>query len=77
MKYAKQSNLKEIYGHFQMRKDLFAHVRQDKLGRMIEAGQVEARVEFRGDEGTPIRYEDIGLGRDVVSLMWEPSRDKH
>ena len=28
----------------------------------------EARVEFRGDWGTPIRYEDIVLWRDVVFL---------
>jgi len=40
MKHAKQSDLKEIYGHFQKRKDVFPHVRQDKLRRMIEAGQV-------------------------------------
>jgi hypothetical protein len=40
MNYAKLSDLKEIYGHFQKRKDVFPHVRQDKLRRMIEAGQV-------------------------------------
>jgi hypothetical protein len=34
------ANLKEIYGHFQKRKDVFPHVRQDKLGRMIEASQI-------------------------------------
>jgi hypothetical protein len=28
----------------------------------------KARVEFRGDAGTPIRYEDIMLWRDVVFL---------
>jgi len=40
MNHAKLSDLKEIYGHFQKRKDVFPHVRQDKLQRMIEAGQV-------------------------------------
>jgi len=40
MKHAALSDLKEIYGHFQKRKDVFPHVRQDKLRRMIEAGQV-------------------------------------
>ncbi len=40
MNYAKLADLKEIYGHFQKRKDVFPHVRQDKLGRMIEEGQV-------------------------------------
>jgi hypothetical protein len=28
----------------------------------------KARVEFRGDAGTPVRYEDIMLWRDVVFL---------
>ena len=36
----------------------------------------EARVEFRGDEGTPIRYEDIMLGRDVVFLVWDRPYDE-
>ncbi len=40
MKHARLSDLKEIYGHFQKRRDVFPHVRQDKLRRMIEAGQV-------------------------------------
>jgi hypothetical protein len=40
MKHATLADLKEIYGHFQKHKDVFPHVRQDKLQRMIEAGQV-------------------------------------
>ncbi len=40
MKHASLSDLKEIYGYFQKRKDVFPHVRQDKLRRMIEADQV-------------------------------------
>jgi hypothetical protein len=40
VKHATLADLKEIYGHFQKRKDVFPHVRQDKLRRMIEAGQV-------------------------------------
>lgn len=40
MKHARLSDLKEIYGHFQRRKDVFPHVRQNKLRRMIEACQV-------------------------------------
>lgn len=40
MKHATISDLKEIYRHFQSRKDVFPHVRQDTLRRMIEAGQV-------------------------------------
>jgi hypothetical protein len=40
MNHATLSDLKEIYGQFQKRKDVFPHVRQDKLQRMIEAGQV-------------------------------------
>jgi hypothetical protein len=40
MKHATLSNLKEICKEFQKRKDVFPHVRQDKLRRMIEAGQV-------------------------------------
>src|ERR1700674_4473605 len=40
MKHATVADLKEIYGHFQKRKDVFPHVRQDKLHRMIEKGLV-------------------------------------
>jgi hypothetical protein len=40
VKHATLADLKEIYGHFEKRKDVFPHVRQDKLRRMIEAGQV-------------------------------------
>lgn len=40
MKHATLADLKEIYGQFQKRKDVFSHVRQDRLKRMIEAGQV-------------------------------------
>jgi hypothetical protein len=40
VKNATLGDLKEIYGHFQKRKAVFPHVRQDKLKRMIEAGQV-------------------------------------
>ena len=40
MKHARLSDLKEIYAQFRKRKDVFPHVRQDKLRRMIEAGQV-------------------------------------
>jgi hypothetical protein len=40
VKHATLSDLKEIYRHFQKRKDVFPHVRQDKLQRMIEMGQV-------------------------------------
>lgn len=40
MKHATKADLTEIYKEFQKRKDVFPHVRQDKLGRMIEAGQV-------------------------------------
>jgi len=40
MRHAKLSDLKEVHGHFQKHKDVFPHVRQDKLQRMIEAGQV-------------------------------------
>jgi hypothetical protein len=36
----------------------------------------EARVEFRGDWGTPIRYEDIVLWRDVVFLVWDRPYDE-
>ena len=36
MRHATLSELKEIYRHFQLRKDVFPHVRQDKLQRMIE-----------------------------------------
>lgn len=34
------------------------------------------QVEFNGDPGTPIRYEDIVLGRDVVFLVWERHYDE-
>jgi hypothetical protein len=40
MKHATLADLKEIYKEFQKRKDVFPHVRQDKLRRMIEAGRV-------------------------------------
>jgi hypothetical protein len=40
MNHANLADLKEIYAQFQKRKDVFPHVRQDKLRRMIEAGQV-------------------------------------
>jgi hypothetical protein len=36
----------------------------------------EARVEFRGDWGTPIWYEDIVLWRDVVFLVWDRPYDE-
>ena len=39
MKHATLADLKEIYGHFQKRKDVFPHVRQDRLKRRIEAHQ--------------------------------------
>lgn len=40
MKHATLADLKEIYTQFEKRKDVFPHVRQDKLKRRIEAGQV-------------------------------------
>jgi hypothetical protein len=40
MNHANLADLKEIHALFQNRKDVFPHVRQDKLRRMIEAGQV-------------------------------------
>lgn len=40
MKHATLFDLKEIYAQFQKRKDVFPHVRHDKLKRMIEAGLV-------------------------------------
>jgi hypothetical protein len=40
VKHATLSDLKEIYRHFQKRKDVFPHARQDKLQEMIEKGQV-------------------------------------
>src|SRR5277367_4779728 len=36
----------------------------------------EPRVEFRGDWGTPVRYEDIVLWRDVVFLVWDRPYDE-
>jgi hypothetical protein len=42
MKHATLDDLNEIYANFQKRKDVFPHVRQDKIKRMIEAGQVVA-----------------------------------
>jgi FR47-like protein len=36
VKHATKADLKEIYKHFQLRKDVFPHVRQDKLQRLIE-----------------------------------------
>jgi hypothetical protein len=40
MNHATLADLKEIYWQFQKRKDVFPHVRQDKLGRMIDKGLV-------------------------------------
>jgi hypothetical protein len=40
MRHASLRELHAIYRHFQSRKDVFPHVRQDKLSRMIEARQV-------------------------------------
>jgi hypothetical protein len=40
MRHATLSDLREIYGHFQKRKDVFPHVRHDKLRKFIEKGQV-------------------------------------
>jgi hypothetical protein len=40
MKHATLDDLNEIYAHFQRHKDVFPHVRQDKLHRMIEKGLV-------------------------------------
>lgn len=39
MNHATTEDVKEIYGHFQKRKDVFPHVRQDKLKRQIAAKQ--------------------------------------
>lgn len=39
MRHATIRDLKEIYGHFQKRRDVFPHVRQDGLKRRIEARQ--------------------------------------
>lgn len=39
MLYACIRDLKAIYGHFQTRKDVFPHVRQDALKRQIKAHQ--------------------------------------
>lgn len=39
MKYAKPGDLKPIYSLFAVRRDVFPHVRQDKLRRFIEARQ--------------------------------------
>jgi hypothetical protein len=40
MKHAAPTDLKEIYGHFQKRKDIFPDVRRDKLRGMIEKSLV-------------------------------------
>jgi len=40
MNHANLADLKEIYGEFQKRKDIFPFKRQDKLKREIAAGQV-------------------------------------
>jgi hypothetical protein len=40
MKHATLSDLKEIYWQFQKRKDVFPHVRRDKLQKMIEKSLV-------------------------------------
>lgn len=40
MKHATLFDLKEIYAQFRKRKDVFPHIRQGKLRRVIEAGQV-------------------------------------
>src|ERR1700688_279516 len=39
MRHASLRDLKAIYRHFQKRKDVFPHVRQDALKRRIEAHQ--------------------------------------
>ncbi len=39
MRLALLEELKEIYGHFVARKDMFPHVRQDSIERRIVAGQ--------------------------------------
>ncbi len=39
MRHAKVSDLKEIYRHFQKRKDVSPHVRLDALKRRVEAHQ--------------------------------------
>jgi hypothetical protein len=43
MRFAKVAELKKIYSHFQTRKDVFPHVRQDKLCRQIQAKQMYLR----------------------------------
>ena len=39
MRHATLADLNIVYGHFQNRRDWFAHVRKDKLERQIDAGQ--------------------------------------
>ncbi len=40
MKHATLADLKEIYWQFRKRKDVFPHVRRDKLQKMIEKSRV-------------------------------------
>jgi hypothetical protein len=39
MRHASIRDFQAIYGHFQKRRDVFPHIRQDGLRRRIEAGQ--------------------------------------
>jgi len=39
MRYASPDELKEIYAHFQVHREVFPHIRQDALKRRVLAGQ--------------------------------------
>jgi hypothetical protein len=51
MRHATENDLKEIYAIFQKHRDVFAHVRQDRLKRRIAAHQCIYR------EGVVITYQ--------------------
>ena len=39
MRHATLQDLNAVYGHFQSRRDVFPHIRKDKLERIISAGE--------------------------------------
>ncbi len=70
MKHVRLSDLKEIYAQLRKRKDVFPHVRQDKLRRMIEAGHLVPWNSSRSG----VQAQSRSVAKTRTSLMARQNR---
>jgi hypothetical protein len=63
MRHAKESELKEVYSHFHRRRDIFPHIRQDYVKRMVLAGQCVYQ------DGVIITYQSYKKATRVGSVL--------